>query len=137
MNPRCLFTVGDDVTATVNAASPKGREDLLIHLALCGFVYFLSIEVAYAMFDPKTTPFVLSIQDNVRQTITLATAVFYFQEDITRNMAIGYGIVLAGQLLQSLEKLSANSTQPSVVKKISPKKISPRKVNPSKRKHIT
>jgi len=129
----CVFMLtGDDVKTAVDAFSTKSTETLLMNLAVCGFVYFLCIEVAYAMFDPKTSPFIRTMEDIFRQIVTVAAATFYFQEVVTRNMAIGYGITLLGQLLQSLDQLARTSKQLSV-KNSSPKKISPRKVSPPKR----
>jgi len=95
---------------------------------LCGFVYYLSIEVAYAMFDPKESPFARTTKDVCRQAITMTAATLYFQEDITRSMAIGYGAALTGQLLQSLDQT------PSTYKQLSVKKISPKKSNPKIKK---
>jgi hypothetical protein len=64
-------------------------------------VYYLSIEAAYAILDPKLSPLIRSLRDVFRQAMTMVIATTYFKEVITTNMAIGYGIALAGQLLQS------------------------------------
>lgn len=127
MVPVAYYVEGEDVRAAVENMSTPDREAALLYLALCGFAFFLSIEVAYLMFDPRKSSFTRSLEDIIRQGVTMGVATLYFQENtsITRNMAIGYGIALAGQLLQSLDQLSSTSKQLSV-KTISPRKTSPK-----------
>jgi hypothetical protein len=125
MVPVAYYVEGEDVKVAVENMSSEDRETILLNLALCGFAFFLSIEVAYLMFDPRKSSFTRSLEDIIRQGVTMGVATLYFQEIITRNMAIGYGIALAGQLLQSLDQLSSTSKQLSV-KTTSPRKTSPK-----------
>lgn len=101
---------------------------LLGKLVSCGFIYFLSIEAAYAMFDPKASPFTRALQDISRQVVTMVAATMYFKQVVSRNEGMGYSIALIGQLLQSLDE-----TTPTY-KQLSMKKVSPRKSHPKMRK---
>lgn len=117
-----IFKTGNIVKNHLNAASDDTVESLLMEMSLSGFVYFVSIEVAYAMSDPSISATAWSLRDVFRQAITMAAATFYFEVVVTRHMAIGYSIALVGQLLQAFSR-----TPP---KQLLRRNISPRKISP-------
>ena len=113
--------VGNKLKSYLAAASGDSTELLLVEISLCGFVYFSSIEAAYAMHDPKASASVRALADIVRQAVATVVATQYFEEGITRDMAIGYGIALVGQLLQSYGQTT-------------PKQLSKKRISPSPQK---
>lgn len=78
-------------------------------LAVCGLVYFLSIEVAFKMLDAKASPLTRTLYDTCRQGVTLVTAILYFQQEMNRDEMLGFSVALIGQLLQSLDQTTSNT----------------------------
>jgi hypothetical protein len=77
--------------------------------------------VAYKLWDPKASPFTLTLYDILRQAVTLVAAILYFQQEMKNDEMLGYGAALIGQLLQSLDQ-NTYTTYKSSLKKISPRK---------------
>ena len=58
-------------------------------LAVCGLVYFLSIEVAFQMLDPKASPLTRTLYDIVRQAVTLVAAILYVSQQVNTRRNVG------------------------------------------------
>jgi hypothetical protein len=119
--PIAYYLEGQDVKTLVVKMPIRDLEILGGKLAVCGLSHFLSIEVAYKLWDPKASPFTLTLYDILRQAVTLVAAILYFQQEMKNDEMLGYGAALIGQLLQSLDQ-NTYTTYKSSLKKISPRK---------------
>ena len=105
---------------TIAYSSMDSMQSFPTLLLTYGLVYYLSIEAAYAMLHPTSSPFNRSLEDICRQAAVMVITSTHFNEVITTSMATGYGIALLGQLLLSAPRLGPSLSYTSPVK--SPKR---------------